>query len=150
MKKHIFVVFFVVFCLLLTSCAPEAGEDVSRDDTVMGTIVSDIGVTDETKLVVKKPHDFALDCDVYLVYVEENGVVSEYTYEFYGTVFGHNDAMDYYDIRSVKKIYSVVSHDEDACMVCVVNTSVQFESISLLTEQYENIHYTDQGYEIIR
>ena len=150
MKKHIFIILLFSFCLLFTACAPEAGEDVSRDDTVMGTIVSDIGVTDETKLVVKKPHDFALDCDVYLVYIQEDGVINEYTYEFYGTLLGHNDAMDYYNIRSVKKIYSVVSHDENACMVCVVNNSVHFESLSLLTEQYQDAHYTNQGYEIIK
>lgn len=150
MKKHIFIILLVLFCPLFSSCESYSGDDVSRDDQVMESIISDIGVTDETKLVVKKPHDFALDCDVYLVYIQEDGVINEYTYEFYGTLFGHNDAMDYYNIRSVKKIYSVVSNDETACMVCVVNKSVHFESLSLLTEQYEDAHYASQGYEIIR
>lgn len=150
MKKHIFVILLFSLCLLFTSCTPEAGEDVSRDDAVMETIVADIGTTCDRKLVVKKPHDTALDCDVYLVYIEEDGVINEYTYEFYGTLLGHNDAMDYYNIRSVKKIYSLVSNDETACMVCVINNSVHFESLSLLTEQYEDAHYTKQGYEIIK
>lgn len=150
MKKQISVILLALLCLLFASCGPEPGEDVSRNDEAMETIVSHIGVTDETRLVVKKPYDTALDCDVYLVYTTENGVIKEYTYEFYGTVLGYMDAMDYYDIRSVKKIYSLVSNDESACMVCVVNKSVRFESIKLLAEQYENSHYTNQGYEIIK
>lgn len=150
MKKQIFIILLVLFCLIFTSCEGYSDDDISRSDERMESIIADIGVSDEEKLVVKKPYDTALDCIVYLIYVEENGAIKEYTCEFYETVYGYKDAMDYYDIKSVKKIYSLVSNDETACMVCVINNSVHFESLSLLTEQYEDAHYTKQGYEIIK
>lgn len=150
MKKQIFIILLVSFCVFLASCNTDPDDDISRNDTEMDIIVSEIGVSDATQLVIKKPYDSALDCDVYLVYIEEDGVISEYTYEFYGTVYGHNDALDYYSIKSVKKIYTVVSNNESACMVCVLNNSAKYDSIELLTQQYEDAHYTKQGYEIIR
>ena len=150
MKKQIIIILLVLFCLIFTSCEGYSDDDISRSDERMESIIADIGVSDEEKLVVKKPYDTALDCIVYLIYVKENGAIKEYTCEFYETVYGYKDAMDYYDIRSVKKIYSVVSHDEEACMVCVVNTSVSFDSLDRLTQQFSDPHYIKHGYEIIK
>ena len=58
--------------------------------------------------------------------------------------------MNYYNTESVMELYKLVSQSEDACMVGIVNLTVDFESINSLEEQFSDKHYTKQGYEIIK
>ncbi len=150
MKYRAFIIALIVIFLVLPSCIADDGRSkILRDDEAMNAYVQEMGVSDEQKLVVKKPYDRALDCDVYLVYVTEDGVIKEYTYEFYGNLSEHDYAMNYYNADSVKELYSLVDNDESACMVCVLNLTVEFESIQSLYEQFSDKHYVKQGYEII-
>ena len=133
--------------LLLSGCITHDGRHhILRDDAAMEQIIAELGVSDTDKLVVKKPYNRALDCDVYLLYVTEDGVIKEYTYEFYGNLSEHDYALNYYNADSVKELYSLVNNDESACMVCVLNLTVEFESIESLEEQFSDKHYTKQGY----
>ena len=137
--------------LLLSACVPDNGRSqILRDDEAMEQIIAELGVSDTDKLVVKKPYNRALDCDVYLVYVTENGKIREYTYEFYGNLSEYDYAVNYYNTESVMELYKLISQREDACMVGVINLTVEFESIESLEEQFSDKHYTKQGYEIIK
>ena len=137
--------------LLLPACIPDNGRShILRDDAAMKQIIEELGVSDTEKLVVKKPYNRALDCDVYLVYVTEDGKIREYTYEFYGNLSEYDYAVNYYNTESVMALYELVCQREDACMVGVVNLTVDFESIDSLEAQFSDKHYTKQGYEIIR
>ncbi len=150
MKYRAFIIALIVIFLVLPSCIADDGRSkILRDDEAMDAYVQEMGMSDEQKLVVKKPYNRALDCDVYLVYVTEDGVIKEYTYEFYGNLSEHDYAMNYYNADSVKELYSLVDNDESACMVCVLNLTVEFESIQSLYEQFSDKHYVKQGYEII-
>ncbi len=150
MKYRAFIIALIVIFLVLPSCIADDGRSkILRDDEAMNAYVQEMGMSDEQKLVVKKPYNRALDCDVYLVYVTEDGVIKEYTYEFYGNLSEHDYAMNYYNADSVKELYSLVDNDESACMVCVLNLTVEFESIQSLYEQFSDKHYVKQGYEII-
>lgn len=137
--------------LLLSACVPDNGRSqILRDDEAMEQIIAELGVSDTDKLVVKKPYNRALDCDVYLVYVTEDGKIREYTYEFYGNLSEYDYAVNYYNTESVMELYKLISQREDACMVGVINLTVEFESIESLEEQFSDKHYTKQGYEIIK
>ena len=151
MKLKTFIIMLVSVSLLLSGCITHDGRHhILRDDAAMEQIIAELGVSDTDKLVVKKPYNRALDCDVYLLYVTEDGVIKEYTYEFYGNLSEHDYALNYYNADSVKELYSLVNNDESACMVCVLNLTVEFESIESLEEQFSDKHYTKQGYEIIK
>lgn len=137
--------------LLLSGCITHDGRHhILRDDAAMEQIIAELGVSDADKLVVKKPYNRALDCDVYLVYVTEDGKIREYTYEFYGNLSEYDYAVNYYNTESVMELYKLISQREDACMVGVINLTVEFESIESLEEQFSDKHYTKQGYEIIK
>lgn len=137
--------------LLLSGCITHDGRHhILRDDAAMEQIIAELGVSDTDKLVVKKPYNRALDCDVYLVYVTEDGKIREYTYEFYGNLSEYDYAVNYYNTESVMELYKLISQREDACMVGVINLTVEFESIESLEEQFSDKHYTKQGYEIIK
>lgn len=137
--------------LLLSACVPDNGRSqILRDDGAMEQIIEELGVSDTDKLVVKKPYNRALDCDVYLVYVTEDGKIREYTYEFYGNLSEYDYAVNYYNTESVMELYKLIAQREDACMVGVINLTVEFESIESLEEQFSDKHYTKQGYEIIK
>lgn len=151
MKLKISLIILVLLCALCASCVPDDGSSKILCDTDrVEAIVSELGVSDEERLVVKKPYDRALDCNVYLVYIVEDGVVKEYTCEFYGNLAEHNYAMNYYNADSVKELYQLVDNDESACMVCVLNLTVDFESLEALEEKFSDKHYVKNGYEIIR
>lgn len=151
MKLKTFIIALILLSLLLPSCIADDGRSkILRDDEAMNRYVEELGRSDEQRLVVKKPYNRALDCDVYLLYVTEDGVIKEYTYEFYGNLSEHDYALNYYNADSVKELYSLVNNDESACMVCVLNLTVEFESIESLEEQFSDKHYTKQGYEIIK
>lgn len=148
--KHLVSV-LVLICLLCASCVPDDGSSkILCDTSEVEAIVSEFGVSDDQKLVVKKPYDRALDCNVYLIYVVEDGAVKEYTYEFYGNLAEHNYAMNYYNADSVKELYKLVDNSETACMVCVLNLTVDFESLEELEEKFSDRHYVKNGYEIVR
>ena len=137
--------------LLLSACGTENGRSrILRDDGGMEQMIEELGFSDTEKLVVKKPYNRALDCDVYLVYVTEDGKIREYTYEFYGNLSEYDYAVNYYNTESVMELYKLISQREDACMVGVVNLTVDFESIDSLEAQFSDKHYTKQGYEIIK
>lgn len=141
----------VLVSLLLSACVPDNGRSqILRDDAAMEQIIAELGVSDTDKLVVKKPYNRALDCDVYLVYVTEDGKIREYTYEFYGNLSEYDYAVNYYNTESVMELYKLIAQREDACMVGVINLTVEFESIESLEEQFSDKHYTKQGYEIIK
>ncbi len=151
MKLKTFIIMLISVSLLLSACVPDNGRSqILRDDGAMEQIIEELGVSDTEKLVVKKPYNRALDCDVYLVYVTEDGKIREYTYEFYGNLSEYDYAVNYYNTESVMELYKLVSQREDACMVGVVNLTVDFESIDSLETQFSDKHYTKQGYEIIK
>ncbi len=151
MKLKISLIILVLICIFCASCVQDDGSSKILCDTArVETIVNELGVTDGERLVIKKPYDRALDCNVYLVYIAEDGEVKEYTCEFYGNLAEHNYAMNYYNTDSVKELYSLVDNDESACMVCVLNLTVQFESLQDLEEKFSDKHYVKNGYEIIR
>ena len=151
MKLKTFIITLVSVSLLLSGCITHDGRHhILRDDAAMEQIIAELGVSDTDKLVVKKPYNRALDCDVYLVYVTEDGKIREYTYEFYGNLSEYDYAVNYYNTESVMELYKLISQREDACMVGVINLTVEFESIESLEEQFSDKHYTKQGYEIIK
>ncbi|MBR2915872.1 MAG: hypothetical protein IKC06_08750 [Clostridia bacterium] len=151
MKLKTFIIMLVSVSLLLSGCITHDGRHhILRDDAAMEQIIAELGVSDTDKLVVKKPYNRALDCDVYLVYVTKDGKIREYTYEFYGNLSEYDYAVNYYNTESVMELYKLISQREDACMVCVINLTVEFESIESLEEQFSDKHYTKQGYEIIK
>lgn len=151
MKLKTFIIVLVSVSLLLSGCITHDGRHhILRDDAAMEQIIAELGVSDTDKLVVKKPYNRALDCDVYLVYVTEDGKIREYTYEFYGNLSEYDYAVNYYNTESVMELYKLISQREDACMVGVINLTVEFESIESLEEQFSDKHYTKQGYEIIK
>ncbi|MBR6777543.1 MAG: hypothetical protein IKM27_07335 [Clostridia bacterium] len=151
MKKKIYLIALLFICLSISSCVKDDGSSKILCDTArVEAIVKQLGVTEEERLVVKKPYDRALDCNVYLVYIVEDGEIKEYTCEFYGNLAEHNYALNYYNADSVKELYSLVENDEAACMVCVLNLAVEFDSLEDLEEKYSDKHYVKHGYEIIR
>ncbi len=150
MKLKTFIAISLLLSVLLCACVSDSGRSqILRDDGAMEQIIDTLGVSDTEKLVVKKPYNRALNCDVYLVYVTEEGKIREYTYEFYGNLGEYDYAVNYYNTESVMSLYKLVSQSEDACMVGVLNLTVDFESIEALREQFSDKHYTKQGYEII-
>jgi hypothetical protein len=151
MKLKTFIIMLALVSLLLSACVPDNGRShILRDDGAMEQIIEELGVSDTEKLVVKKPYNRALDCNVYLVFVTEDGKIREYTYEFYGNLSEYDYAVNYYNTESVMELYKLISQREDACMVGVVNLTVDFESIESLEKQFSDKHYTKQGYEIIK
>ena len=149
MKKAV-IVLFLLAALLLGACAPKDGSDKILCNTEkVNDIVTAFGVSNTEKLIVKKPYARALDCNVYLIYVVEDGIIKEYTCEFYGNLAEHNYALNYYDADSVKELYMLIHNDPEACMVCVLNLTVEFESIQSLYDHYSDNHYIKRGYEII-
>lgn len=151
MKLKTFIIAIILLSLLLPSCIADDGRSkILRDDEAMNRYVEELGRSDEQRLVVKKPYNRALDCDVYLVYVTEDGKIREYTYEFYGNLSEYDYAVNYYNTESVMELYKLISQREDACMVGVINLTVDFESIDSLEKQFSDKHYTKQGYEIIK
>lgn len=149
MKKALLLL-FVLVSVLFSACAPDDGSDKILCNTEkVNDIVTAFGSSDAQKLIIKKPYARALDCNVYLIYVVEDGIIKEYTCEFYGNLAEHNYALDYYDTDSVKELYMIIHNDPEACMVCVLNLTVEFESIQNLREHYSDKHYIKQGYEII-
>ena len=68
MKYRAFIIALIVIFLVLPSCIADDGRSkILRDDEAMNAYVQEMGMSDEQKLVVKKPYNRALDCDVYLV-----------------------------------------------------------------------------------